>query len=171
MLRPNPVMRLVGEAPFDGEDVAANSRAQLSQRQRRSLERERLGVLTLWMGMLAGWIVLSEAFRLRPWMAIVGAGGALGALLLSALRYHDDLHAPVMAVQNVAWVQPLPFARWRLQVGDQQFDLPRRWRRVLTSGSLYRVYYSAGRRVLLSAEYQPVTHTPRLNRHVTGRLR
>ena len=170
MLRPNPIMQLYGDAPFDAEDVAANSRAQLSMGQRRRFQRERAFILGAWVSVLGVWVLMAEALRLRPWLAVVGAAGAVVGLLVTTLRYHDDLQGPVLAAEGVAWVKPLSLSRSRLQLGADEFGLPRSWRRVIAPGTMYRVYYSAGSRMLLSAEFVQAPQRAFTRRHVTGRL-
>ncbi len=170
MLRPNPIVRLVADAPFDAGDVAANGHAHLSPEQRTRLQRQRTLHLGMWLALLSGWLLLTEALWLHPGLAAAGAAIIAAVLVLNLMRDHDDLSAPVMMAQGVVHIEASAWPRARLNVGGQIFNLPRRWQRLLTSGVVYRVYYTAGSRVLLSAEYAPVTHAPLPTRHVTGRF-
>jgi|GEM_PF-4198779 hypothetical protein len=171
MLRPNPIIRLVADAPFDAADVIANGQAHLSAEQHRRLQRQRNRRLGLWVGALLGWLLLTEALWVHPGLAAAGAAIMMAALVLNGLQCHDDLSMAVMMVQGAAQTDSRGLLPSRLRVGDQSFALPRRWQRLLTAGATYRVYYTAGSHTLLSAEYASLLHAPSPTRHMTGRLR
>ena len=151
MLRQNPHLRLMGALHFSASDVAANSRGELSDEQQKALQQAR----TVHVGR---WIVLMVLLWLIglplgvPWLILLfGMAVIISVIIAEWQRFTDDLNGRVMAVSGRAELIPAQ-VNVRLQVEQRVFNVSRNVTDAFLAGRIYRVFYSAASRTVLSAE-------------------
>ena len=90
-----------------------------------------------------------------PWLILLfGTAVIISVIIAEWQRFTDDLNGDVIAVSGRAElipVLPLMFS-YRLQLNNESFNVSREAADAFLAGRIYRVFYSAASRTVLSAE-------------------
>ncbi len=154
MLRQNPHLRLMGALGFSASDVAANSQGELSQEQKKSLQQARTVHLARWTVLTVSVWLIGLLLGV-PWLILLfGTAVIISVIMAGWQRATDDLNGRVMAVSGRAELIPvLPLLlNYRLQLNGDSFTVSREAADAFAAGRIYRLFYSAASRTVLSAE-------------------
>lgn len=154
MLRQNPHLRLMGALDFSASDVAANSQGELSGIQQKALQQARTVHLARWMVLLVLLWGIGLPFAVSWLILFFGTAVIISVIMAGWQRFTDDLNGDVIAVSGRAElipVLPLMFS-YRLQLNTESFNVPREAADAFLAGRIYRLFYSAASRTVLSAE-------------------
>jgi hypothetical protein len=154
MLRQNPHLRLMGALDFSASDVAANSRGELSGEQQKMLQQARTASMARWIGLMVVLWLIGLPLGI-PWLILLfGMAVLVSVIIAEWQRFTDDLNGDVIAVSGRAElipVLPLMFS-YRLQLNNELFNVSREAADAFLAGRIYRLFYSAASRTVLSAE-------------------
>jgi hypothetical protein len=154
MLRQNPHLQLMGALGFSASDIAANSQGELSPhqhaalRESRNLQVVRWGTLVVFLWVI-GLIVHLELLALLFISAVI-----VSVIMAAWARVNADLAGGVqMMTGRLDITADLPFVfTYRLDLSGETFHVARGAGAAFQPGRIYRLYYTALSRTLLSAE-------------------
>jgi hypothetical protein len=154
MLRQNPHLLLMGALGFSAQDLAANSRGELSLNQKFHLQGARNRQLEGWM--IAIMLVWTLGLFLRAPLLVILFLTAASVTAIIALwqRVEGDLSEGIQTVSGriARHEQWLPLPAYKVQVNETTFRVSREAGMAFAPGHIYRLYFTPVSRTILSAE-------------------
>ena len=151
MLRQNPHLLLMGALDFSASDLAANSRGELSLTQKKIMQQARFRQIAL-LVIVAIFIWIGGIELHLDWIVMAFSSAVLVSLMLGMYYgLKEDLDAPV---QTISGRVHIAFLMWgsRVEVNGETFRASREVGAAFAPGHIYRLYYTAHSRLILSAE-------------------
>jgi len=154
MLRQNPHLRLMGALGFTAIDLAANSRGNLSDGQKRHIRQARNARIARWIGLAALAWVLAWAINASILVLIFASAVIVSVCIAAWQRAADDLDGRVAAVSGRVDITPgLPLFAHRLRVSGETFAVAPDVAAAFVPGRIYRLYHMAASRQVVAAEW------------------
>jgi len=154
MLRQNPHLQLMGALGFSANDLAVNSRGELSADQQVALKEARNLQVGRWAMLAASvWVVgVLVHVELR---ALLFVTAVIISIIIAAWgRVGDDLAGRVQSVSGrLDIMADFPFVfTYRIVLNGESFHIARAAGAAFQPGRIYRLYYTAVSCTVLSAE-------------------
>jgi hypothetical protein len=156
MMRPNPFLLLIGVLDFSVSDLYANRQGQLTPQQRIQLEHVRQRSIEILAGILLVLILIGIALEVRLMVIVFGTASMITMMVGLSIRFDEDLNGKVQTVSGRmrfkgALGLPLhPY--YHLLIDSEDFLVSQRVKQAFDTELRYRLYYTPGSHIILSAE-------------------
>ena len=154
MLRQNPHLQLMGALGFSASDLAANSQGELSANQQEALKEARNLQLGRWATVAALLWIVGLALNTGLMALLFGTAAIVSVMMATWGRAGDDLVGHVQSISgrlDITADFPL-ILTYRIELNGETFHVARGAGAAFQPGRIYRLYYTANSRTVLSAE-------------------